>query len=196
PTSSPTRSGDCVVTASDGPSGGVKPLLDEALDLFFYAPVGLMVSSLDELTPGDLPELADKGRGRVGRVLSNARVVGHLTIVMGRRRIESELSRWRPPPTEDGPPPEPSAGVPRLTNAATPNPEPQRRTEPAPNLGIPGYETLSASHVVRRLDGLGPAELSAIYEYEARTRRRRTILHRTQQLLGHEEAPGPARWPA
>jgi hypothetical protein len=64
------------------------------------------------------------------------------------------------------------------------------------DLAIPGYEALSASQVVRRLDGLGPGELEAIYEHEAATRRRRTILHRTQQLLGHEDAPGPASWPA
>jgi hypothetical protein len=64
------------------------------------------------------------------------------------------------------------------------------------HLAIPGYEALSASQVVRRLDGLAPTELEAIYEHEAATRRRRTILHRTQQLLGHEDAPGPASWPA
>jgi hypothetical protein len=44
--------------------------------------------------------------------------------------------------------------------------------------------------VVRRLDGLGPKELEAVYRHEAATRGRRTILHRAQQLLGSEDPPG------
>jgi hypothetical protein len=54
---------------------------------------------------------------------------------------------------------------------------------------IPGYDTLPASHVVRRLDGLGHQELEAIGRYEAATRGRRTILHRVQQLLNAEAPP-------
>lgn len=60
----------------------------------------------------------------------------------------------------------------------------------AVDLAIPDYEALSASQVVRRLDGLGPGELGAVYRHEAATRRRRTILHRAQQLLGTEDPPG------
>jgi len=62
--------------------------------------------------------------------------------------------------------------------------------EGAVDLAIPDYEALSASQVVRRLDGLGPGELEAVYRHEAATRRRRTILHRAQQLLGTEGTPG------
>jgi len=181
------------VTASEAPRGGLRPLFDEALDLFVYAPVGLLASSLEELTAADVPELAQKGRGRVGRLLSNARVVGRLTISMGRRTLESELARWLPAPSSDGPPAE-ETFAPPPTHKGTPAPA-LRRAEP-PDLAIPGYEALSASQVVRRLDGLGPAELTAIYEHEAATRRRRTILHRTQQLLGHGDSPGPASRPA
>jgi hypothetical protein len=184
------------VTASEGTQpGGGKQLFDQALDLFVYAPVGLLVSSLEDLTAEDLPDLAQKGRGRIGRLLSNARVVGSLTVAMGRRSIESEVTRWRSPePTERGngahrpePAPAPTPVVERLEP-----PVEGRRRAALPNLAIPGYEALSASQVVRRLDGLGPGELEAIYEHEAATRRRRTILHRTQQLLGHEDVPGPA----
>jgi hypothetical protein len=181
------------VTASEEPRGGVRPLLDEALDLFFYAPVGLLASSLEELTTQDVPVLAEKGRGRVRRLLTNARVVGHVTISMGRRTITSELSKWRPP--EPAEPPD-RAAEPAPSKRRAERPEYLRRVEPAPDLAIPDYEALSASQVVRRLAGLGPAELTAIYEHEAATRKRRTILHRTQQLLGHEAGPGPASWPA
>jgi len=45
------------------------------------------------------------------------------------------------------------------------------------------YDTLSASQVVRRLDGLGPEELAAVLRYESSHRRRRTILNRSTQLL-------------
>ena len=187
------KSGACVVTASERPApGGGKQLVDQALDLFFYAPVGLIVSSLEELTPDHFPELAEKGRGRIGRLLSNARVVGQLTVAMGRRSFGSEVSRWIPPTEPEwGTASEPAPPPLRLRSQPEPAPEPQRRTSET-DLAIPGYEALSASQVVRRLDGLGPSELEAIYEHEAATRRRRTILHRTQQLLGHEDAPGPA----
>jgi len=62
-------------------------------------------------------------------------------------------------------------------------------TEAAVNLAIPDYEALSASQVVRRLEGLGPEDLKAVYTHESATRRRRTILNRVQQLL----EPEPAR---
>jgi hypothetical protein len=186
------------VTASERPRASAKPLIDQALDLFVYAPVGLLTTSLEQLSPDDIDQLAEKGRGRIGRVLSNARVVGHLTISMGRRTIESELARWRPPAPEpvdapgSGPARTPPPAVVRLEAAR----EAPRRLGPGPELAIPDYEALSASQVVRRLDGLGEEELEAIYAHESATRRRRTILHRTQQLLGREDAPGPASWPA
>jgi hypothetical protein len=186
------------VTASDNGGRGAKQLIDQALDLFFYAPVGLVVSSLEDLT--EVEVLAERGRTRIGRLLSNARVVGKLTVAVGRRSVESEISRWRPPDPngrggdDDGP--NASPAPPQSRRRPQPAIEAPRRIGPDADLAIPGYETLSASQVVRRLDGLGLGELQAIYEHESVTKRRRTILHRTQQLLGHEDAPGPAGWPA
>ncbi|MDQ3897848.1 MAG: hypothetical protein M3326_11520, partial [Actinomycetota bacterium] len=54
----------------------------------------------------------------------------------------------------------------------------------ASSLAIPGYDTLSASQVVPRLEGLSPAELEAIRAYERGTRARKTVLTRIDQLLG------------
>jgi len=51
-------------------------------------------------------------------------------------------------------------------------------------LAIPGYDTLSASQVVPRLDALRPDELEAVRQYEAAHRGRRTILNRIAQLQG------------
>ena len=50
-------------------------------------------------------------------------------------------------------------------------------------LAIPGFDTLSASQVVQRLDGLSRTELVAVRAYETSTRGRRTILSRVDQLL-------------
>ena len=49
-------------------------------------------------------------------------------------------------------------------------------------LGIPGYDSLSASQVVQRLASLSGPELDAVREYETATRGRRTILARVSQL--------------
>ena len=51
------------------------------------------------------------------------------------------------------------------------------------SLAIPGFDTLSASQVVQRLDGLSRSELVAVRAYETCTRGRRTILSRVDQLL-------------
>jgi hypothetical protein len=53
---------------------------------------------------------------------------------------------------------------------------------PAPALAIPEYDMLSASQVVERLDGLTPAELDAVRDYEVAHRGRSTILGKIVQL--------------
>jgi hypothetical protein len=50
------------------------------------------------------------------------------------------------------------------------------------HLAIPGYDSLSASQVVQRLDGLSNDELEAVRAYESATRGRRTILSKIAQL--------------
>jgi hypothetical protein len=54
----------------------------------------------------------------------------------------------------------------------------------ASSLAIPGYDTLAASQVVPRLEGLSADELAAIQAYEEATRARKTILTRIAQLRG------------
>ena len=55
-------------------------------------------------------------------------------------------------------------------------------TPAASSLAITDYDSLSASQVVSRLQGLSSAELEAVRTYEAGTRGRKTILNRVQQL--------------
>jgi len=52
----------------------------------------------------------------------------------------------------------------------------------ASQLPIPGYDTLAASQVVQRLEGLSLAELDAVSAYEQSGRARKTILTRVSQL--------------
>jgi hypothetical protein len=56
-------------------------------------------------------------------------------------------------------------------------------SDTASSLAIPGYDSLSASQVVQRLEGLSPPELEEVRAHEAAHRQRRTILHRVEQLL-------------
>jgi len=77
------------------------------------------------------------------------------------------------PPARTGPPPPtPIRQVPTGTHVPA-----------ADSLAIPGFDSLSASQVVQRLDGLTRPELVAVRTYEAGNRGRRTILNRVDQLL-------------
>jgi hypothetical protein len=55
---------------------------------------------------------------------------------------------------------------------------------------LAGYDTLSASQVVRRLESLEPDDLRAVQRYEASHRNRRTILNRSRQLIEAPVGPG------
>lgn len=190
-------------------------LLEAALDVFVYAPIGLLFEARDVV-----PKLAERGRGQV----TLARFFGRYAIQLGQAEAERILKANRSQPEEPvgrrpEPPPAPTstkvddgitvedtakadntakgdstakadkaakgAKVPPV--AATP-PEPVTAPSPAPEatpaadeLPIPGYDTLSASQVVPRLDALRPDELEAIRAYETAHRGRRTILNRIAQ---------------
>jgi hypothetical protein len=165
-------------TGRSDPDGGESVAM-KALDLFVFAPAGLLLTALE-----DLPEMVAKGRRRFELQFRNARFIGQFAVSRGQHELRERLTRSvtpRPPEREPG---------------ATAGPVPHRPQSPAPGWDgiepIPGYDTLSASQVVRRLDGLGEGDLQAIVAYEGATRGRRTIVHRAQQLLGVEEPPGPA----
>lgn len=126
---------------------------------------------------------------------------------------EADVTNAGGPSPEREPDPEPGAevlsppppfmtGVPaRRDERATPSP-PVRPSVwlggGAPNgsgsptsLAIPGYDSLSASQVVQRLEGLSEAELEEVRSHEAAHRQRRTILHRVEQLLAGGDGAAP-----
>lgn len=181
--------------------------LDQVLDLFVYAPLGLALAAREEL-----PKLAERGRTQLDTQLTMARFVGQFAVAEGRRQAEKLAERaaerlvgppspparpWaaaarpsaasaRPSavsaaPTASSPaaPPEPPQG----TSRRPPSPTGGNGSRPsAGHLAIPGYDTLAASQVVQRLPGLSAAELEAVRSYEEATRRRKTVLTRIEQL--------------
>ena len=190
-----------------------RSLTDRALDVLVFAPAGLALTALNELRR--TPELVAKGRERFGAQITNAKVIGQFAVAIGRHSLDARvanLARMRT--TERGPREDDvngSAGDREESAGETPRAGARARARPlgadevlAPGEAaasgtpdevddaIPGYAALSASQVVPRLDSLGPPELESVYRHEATTRRRRTILHRAQQLLGLEHPPGPA----
>ena len=155
---------------------------EQLLDLLVYAPLGLLMEARDLV-----PKLADKGRQRMGGQVTVARMIGELAVRQGQRRAERVIQRLREQPPRPAPADEPANGhrPPPPSAAATPSSAASpSATGDATTLAIPGYDTLSASQVVPRLEGLSHEELEAIRAYEAGTRARKTVLTRIDQLLG------------
>jgi hypothetical protein len=164
-----------------------RPLARRTLETLVYAPVGFLLSAAEEV-----PDMAVKGRDLLEQHLKNAHVVGHFAVALGQRRLKEQLDRLTTDRRPPAPPPSPARsdveaqGPPTVPESP---PDPVDDSPPAVDAAIPGYDALSASQVVRRLDGLGPTDLSAVFRHEATGRGRRTILHRVQQLLGVEDVP-------
>ncbi len=175
--------------------------------MLVFGPAGVALTAIDELRRA--PDFAARGRERFGTQVANAKVLGQLALAMGRRALDARLAGLTkgaaPAPREHS---VESPGAPAAAGSGGENPQQSRSarspgvssreehddnptTSEAVDRAIPGYAALSASQVIPRLDSLGVHELEAVYRHEAATRRRRTILHRTQQLLGREHPPAP-----
>ncbi len=136
---------------------------EQLLDLLVYAPLGLLLEARDLV-----PKLAEKGRQRMGGQVTVARMIGEMAVKQGQRRAEKVVTRIREQQT-------PAAAA----RAGGTNGHP-----PAGSLAIPGYDTLSASQVLPRLEGLSVEQLRAVQAYEEATRARKTVLTRIDQLRG------------
>ncbi len=194
------------MTASRTRGDSTENLTEAALDLLVFAPLGLALSARDAVAG-----LAEKGRARVAPQLNLARSVGEMAVRQGSREaerlvrpfVEQAMSQacrvlgdrmpgWTKPvpPAGTAPPsatvitpgaPEPGAPPAGEDNLWTPEegPEPLDSS----HLAVPGYDTLSASQVIARLEGLTPEELREVAAHERAGRGRRTILNRIEQLL-------------
>ena len=169
---------------------------EQLLDLFVYAPLGLAMEAAEFL-----PKLADKGRQRMGGKVIVARMVGEMAVRQGQRRAEKLFDRMREQQRGTRPPqPGSQATAPANGHGRGPDPASTTGSRPGPRpapaaaapeasadvseLAIPGYDTLSASQVVPRLEGLSEEELEAVRVYEEAHRARKTVLTRIDQLRG------------
>jgi hypothetical protein len=152
--------------------------IEQAMDLFFYAPLGLLMNA-EEI----VPQLAERGRKQV----KLAKMMGQYTVRKGRAQAERALIRLQDladnqtragasaPPSPNG---EPTPAV-QTPAAVAP---PQHNGAAAATLAIPDYDSLSASQVVPRLVSLSAGELDAVRAYESANRGRKTILNKIDQL--------------
>lgn len=170
----------------------LEQLVDQATDLFVFAPIGLFFEG-----PSLLPKLAEQGRVHA----RNARLFGQFAVRHGeaelRRRVgdvehqAGEVLRTfgliRDPddPLADAPTPTSDAPAPAADDRVSGNghaPSPAEAGPDVDDLAIPDYDSLSASQVVTRLDGLTPIELESVRSYESANRGRKTILNKVAQL--------------
>ena len=183
--------------------------VEQALDLFVYAPLGLALSFRDEL-----PKLIERGRTQVTGQVAMAKMMGQFATQAGQKEAEKLVKQASERAAEvigdvlaGGQ--RPGAPTARTTTSTTTTAKapaartkaaadaeriasgngksdvlPARPIPAADSLAIHGYDTLSASQVVQRLAGLAPDELEAIEDYERANRSRRTILNRIDQLRG------------
>jgi hypothetical protein len=162
--------------------------VEKAMRLFVYGPIGL-VSYVKDSAPTLMEVFVSRGRREVDGA---------------RRVLDEKLGRAKPAPeasptvqqrvaggigkvaTQAGSVGMAMAG--RVVNAAAP-PPPNTSTTASGNgatssddLPIPGYDLLSASQVIERLEGLSRGALERIRGYELAHRARRTILASIEQL--------------
>jgi hypothetical protein len=174
-----------------------KSPVERALNLFVYAPVGLIALAREEL-----PQIIEKGRQELSNQATVAKMMGEYAVAEGRKEASKRLEQAGEAvgslrsvgERKVEPPPPPAASTtaasPPVAPVATPPPAPAPPTPPPPappapssdGLAIPGYDALSASQVVQRLAGLSGPELEDVRSYEAATRGRKTILNRVEQL--------------
>ncbi|MGH9118774.1 MAG: hypothetical protein ACRD0A_13105 [Acidimicrobiales bacterium] len=169
--------------------------LEQALDLLFYAPIGLALNAEEMVS-----QMAERGRQSVAA----GRFIGRVAVQQGRTQVDKALDRLQDQAAtlveqlgqlggaevRSSPAGEPAPTAPTADMVDEPEPPAAGADEPRPgepsvaevNVAISDYDSLAASQVVPRLAGLSVDELEAVRRYEAARRRRMTILNRIAQL--------------
>ena len=170
---------------ADDADGADRGPVDHLLDFFVFAPLGLLAESHTMV-----PKLAEAGRQHVDSRVQLARMVGQFAVQQGRRQVarvvdnlrasnaaSSGRSAVRPAPAPDAAAIEPcdddEIDIAAREAAAGAFDDGGIAEE---DLSIPSYDSLAASQVVPRLDGLTTIELEAVRRYELAHRGRRTVL--------------------
>ena len=142
--------------------------VERAIELAVYAPVGLLA-----LAGEQLPALVERGKQNFEQRFAVARLVGQMTVQLGRAQVQRRLV------SDD----EPVIAEASVAVSADPVTVPlEQPSVEASTLPIDDYESLAASQVVARLAALDPRELDLVEAFERATRNRRTVLGRIAQL--------------
>ena len=161
-----------------------KSPIEQALDLFFYAPLGFVLNAQEVV-----PQLIEKGHQQVVM----ARMFGKFAIeseapkqiAQLQKQVQSVTEQFTARSTSAKPSGNgPSTPATPATQTSAPVVSSPAHGPGAAELAITDYDSLSASQVVPRLEGLSDAELSAVRDYEAAHRGRKTILSKIAQLQG------------
>lgn len=195
-TGSSPAEGDAV--AEEAPSGP-----PSVVETVLYGPLGLVLEARNLM-----PRLVQRGRNEV----ATAKMVGQFAVrkgteelaagaLVGQEKLLGVLRGTRLFGAGGAGPTAPSSTQATQSDggdvAASP-PSPSRVSAHAAeqavgidpsDLAIVGYDLLSASQVVPRLEGLTASELELVARYEAGTRGRKTILAKVSQLQA-EMSPG------
>jgi hypothetical protein len=174
--------------------------LGQMIDALVYAPIGLFFDG-----PTLLPKLVADGKNHA----KGARVFGEFAVRQGRAELGRRLSSFEAqaeevlrtlgvlPDDEVEPPGPPGTGMlpgdgyvggagaaaaRTFSSGGNGSAEVDDDSPAVETLAIPDYDSLSASQVVTRLDGLEPDELEAVRSYESTHRGRKTILNKVAQI--------------
>jgi hypothetical protein len=161
-----------------------KSPIEQALDLFFYAPLGFVLNAQEVV-----PQLIEKGHQQV----MMARMFGKFAVESEAPKqiaqLQKQVQKVAEQFTARTGPAKPSSNGPSApempaTQTCAPVASSPAHGPGAAELAITDYDSLSASQVVPRLEGLSGDELAAVRDYETAHRGRKTILSKIAQLQG------------
>jgi hypothetical protein len=178
--------------------------IEKAVELFVYAPIGLAMFAKDTV-PTFMKMFVARGhteltqrRKTAGTQASNYKTIGKMAVKYGgpevkrqagaaaetvRRRAEETLAGIAATATpEEGAPRRPTSDPGRPTPSTRATSNGASAAVGMSELPIPGYDLLSATQVIERLEGLARPELLAVKAYELAHRARTTILGKIAQL--------------
>src|SRR5204863_2323770 len=126
---------------------------------------------------------AETGRQTVNDRVQLARMIGQFAVNRGRRRVDEAVNNLRTNAASGPTPSSAGDGVDEDTEVDIPVRLSADEEVMADEIGIieddlaiPSYDSLAASQVVPRLEGLTPVELESVRRYEEAHRARKTVL--------------------
>lgn len=167
------------------------PGVNQLLDMFIYAPIGLLYEY-----PDVLPQLVKKGKSQV----QIAKVMGEFALRKGQAdpaafaaeslagaggaiaKLITELGDLlaNPQPethSSDGASDQPASGPAAIEATATAKP-----AKSASKLPIANYDSLTAREIVSLLSDITPAQRARVRAHETQNRARKTVLAKLDQL--------------